>query len=765
MRTKLITYLTLLLLLITSASANFNAYGKTQILANTCTQTQTQLTIKNTENIPQTITLSTKGKIADYARFTTITAQLQPQETKKITVYYDIPCSLEPKTYQLDIYFTGYDIEKQLTQEIIVQKLDSLDLRTKEAEKTTKPGQKTEYTLTLKNPTKLIEKYELSIDETNEDLEIEITPEKTTLKPKEQTQIKITAQPKDNTINGEYTITIRAKTQKTLQEKILPLKLTIENTNIPQIAQGIKTIKTNYEKSAAKLKIKNTGEQTTEYKLTVQGPEWITIEPAAITIQPEEEKEIQLILAPAKETKKGNYEITLKATTQETEYTKKLTIKLKPKTFIEKHPTLSVILAILLAGIITITAGLIHYSKKPSFKRKIKQIKKKIKEKKKKQEKKRKEKEKKKAAEQKKREQEQKKREQELKKKKEKQEQEKRKQKEKEEKERERTQKKIEKEFKKTHHIIAKEHTIKGAKEKTNTPIIILILAMLAVIIASLKILIKNWDYTLLGLIVLATIYLVNKIRKTKTRTKHWKIIRTGKTTKLWKKGITAITPRIRKPIENLKLTVKKTKPIIPPSSNTYQTFEIKTNVKELQEYKITIKTSKKWINTVEEVKLAKLHGHRWQKTNITKTGEDKKHIYYTATTEQGTYAIYGKPLQKTIIIKQTTKPKTAKTTQKTEKTIKKEPTKKIKKIKPKKPRKPVNKTPILITGIILFTILTIISAITMPQEEPPTKGIPTQILSPGKTHILDLNPYFQDPDAEGTLEFTATQTKNIDIK
>ena len=385
MRFKLLSYLLLTLILVVSASADFNAYGQTQVIVDTCMQTQSEVVLKNTGKTPQTITLSTNGKIADYVKFSAITTQLDQGKSKKIKVYYDIPCDLKPKTYTLDLYFTGFETEKELTQEVIVQQLDSLELKTTETTKTIQPGEEAQFFLSLKNPSQLVETYSISI-ENDEKLEVITTEEEKTLQPNETIPLTITAKAKETITTGEFKIIVNIKTEKTLLEKLMPLELTIENSNLLEIAKNVKTIRTDYQKSSAKLTLRNKGEKTASYALLLEGPEWITLETTSLTLESQEEQQITLILDPQDEVKKAEYDLVIKASVGGAEYSKKIIIKLKPKNFFERNTVLTILFILILLSGLTGAVAFVHFSRKPSFKKKLKFFKKKIKEIKKKRE-------------------------------------------------------------------------------------------------------------------------------------------------------------------------------------------------------------------------------------------------------------------------------------------------------------------------------------------------------------------------------------------
>jgi len=562
-----IKFFLLFLLLLISASAEFNAYGETTIQTTPCKQITSNITIQNTEQTDKTYSISIGGTASQYITFSAINFKISAKQAATITTFYNIPCDIRPETYQAEIYFNDGEIEKVLYQEIEITIPDNI-LANITPSQLINPCETAKYELNLYNPADFPEIYTITTTGYN----LHISEPKPILQSKENRKITLKATPEDCTQTGTFPITLKIQTEKSNQQKELLLDFIIKNTDIPEIASGINKIRTDYQDSIAEFTLQNKGDRETTYILSTD-LDWATITPKTITILPGDTATLQLRLTPSDEAI-GNYETTITATVDETgiQYDKTITIKLQPPTFIEKNPAIAIIGAgivlLIILGIISLKKYVKteHYKK---IKQRIKEYQQKIKQKKQEQAKKKAEKIKKKI--------EQHKKQQEIKKAK-------------EEKYKQKIQKQLEKEYKQQYLLIAKKEIKKGTKQN-NISAIIFIIVLLAIILAAWNIIKQNLLYVGIGAGILVILYSIKKIIEHNVITIKRKLAieETPIAAEGWKKGFTNFTIIPKDTIKNLKILIQKIKPKTQPSPYVYQTITIKTNTKTQYDIETTI--------------------------------------------------------------------------------------------------------------------------------------------------------------------------------
>ncbi|MBW3016657.1 PGF-pre-PGF domain-containing protein [Candidatus Woesearchaeota archaeon] len=707
----------LIALLLPSASAEFLAFGDTTINLEPCTATARNITIQNSGQEQAAYSISVDGAGSDYVTFSNINFGLLPGQYTTINTYYNIPCAAKPGSYPLSVYFTDGEIELELPQEIIVSIPDNINLTSTQTSAVIPPCETATYTISLSNPSNFTEIYTITATGHSD---VHVSEKQAVLKPKEQKNIIISVTPEDCTESGIYALTVRFETEKSEQQKEQTLELIIKSTDVPRIAEGTSRIRTDYVDSTAELTIQNTGDRITQYTLGVQGINWATITPETVILNPGQTKTIALRLAPTPETAKGSYPILLTATVEETgiKYSKELIIKLQPPTLLERNPVLLVAIAAIVLAALIFLYIIIRYVRSPHFKesyRKWKERRKQLREKleaiRKAREQKR--------AEQLKKKQEQQKKELE------------RKQAEKE-RIKKQLQREVDKEYKKQYHIVARKDLIIGRAKRNTGKIIAIIFGILLLILIGLfwQVIAPNLEYVAIGIIILVVIYIAKKLSRLTVIKAKWKTLIDKQTTtiKTWKKGISQLGITAKKPINNFKLLIKKTKARISPTPAVYQTILIKTNAPDdAISLKATFTIPKSWIKrklaTPDDVKLGRFT-NSWTTVPLKKTGEDKYNVHYAAEIKPGTYSIYVKPGKK----------------------------------------KPISKKTKIIIGIIAIALIAGIAVILSPQPATIAYGIPSQTWQQNTVHRLDLGRYFTDPDKD-SLTYTATEAKHITIE
>jgi PGF-pre-PGF domain-containing protein len=707
MRRELLFFL--LLIALPSVLADFTAFGETNFNIETCDSTTSNLTLFN-QNGTNSYTIFVDGKGSELITFSTTEFTLNQGQQALIYTYYNVPCDTKPGTYPIDIILTDGELELYLTQELEITVPDSINLTAKTTSEVTTPCQETTYTLNLHNPTNSNEIYHLSSTGKN----VKLSENRIVLEPNEKHEITVTFSLLDCTAFGTYPFTINVNAEKTNQQKTIELETIVKPSDIPELAKNVKTIRTDYVDSTAELTIENKGDRTTTYTLLIEGIDWAEISSESVTLKSGEIKTIQLRLSPEEDTPQGKHKLTFNAIVDETgiQYSKEITINLKPPTFAERNPVLvgGIALGILILAVILVL--LIRYIRTPQFKKKYA----KWKETRAKKKAQREEKRKKLLAqrvEARKRELEARAREAQRQKE-----------------QRERAEKKIErklaKELKKDYHLIAKKDLVIGAKPKKTYKILtIIFLIILALAVFTLAAALwNNKDAVIAGFAILIVIFLAKWLSRFKVIIGKWKYVLAGQrvTLNCWKKGINSLIVIPENAVKNLMVSVRKIKTRTAPAQTVYQTIKIRANAES--KFIATFSVPKKFFkhNKLEDLRLGKYTGKGWTNVSLNKAGEKKNAYFFSAELEEGTYSLYSR-----------TKPKD----------------------------NSLRNTIILAAAIIAIIAFAIF--LRPAQDSPVTVGIPPQTWEAGTIHTLNLSSYFKDPDGDA-LAYKTTGNNHITI-
>jgi PGF-pre-PGF domain-containing protein len=698
------------LFLVSVSAQDFAAFGDTTINAVPCGNTVRNVTIQNTRDVQSTYSLSVGGDASDYVTFSALSFTLEPQQSAIINTFYNIPCDVRPGTYSTDLFFSDGEVEKQLTQDVVIAVPDNLNLTLSQTSAVIAPCETAAYTLSLHNPLNFTEIYNL---QASGHPNVHLSEKTVVLQGNERKDVIVSVTPDDCTQSGTFPLTVSINTDKSSQSKDIALELIIKSTDIPVIAEGVTRIRTGYVDSTADITIENTGDRVTQYTMSVEGAGWASISPAAVSLSPGQTKTLALRLVPTSEVPKGNYVAGIVATVDQTgiRYSKDITLALKPETLFEKNPALFIAIIVVIAAIIAGIYYLVRYLRSPAFKEKMRKMREQREARRKAREQKRAEQLRKKlelqrkAAERKRAELDRVKKQ---------------------------MQSKAEKEIKKDYHLVSKKDLIVGKKNVPKAKIGMLVLGIVVIILLAVlwAVISPNGLYVLIGLVILGVIFAAKKLSRMRVVRACWKNAIEKQTlhVNVWKCGLSLLSITPEKAIKNLKLLARKTRARVAPSAAVYQTIQLKTNVSEdVTSIKATFTISKKWMARknvdLNDIRLARYANQNWSTISFKKSGEDKNVIHITADIDKhGTYSVYARV-----------------------------------------PQKPVSVGSKIMWGFVGVALLVIVAISLTPSGNTVAHGIPPQVWQQDLVHSLDLSNYFKDPDGDA-LTFSVSKTSRIAI-
>jgi len=695
------------LVLLGSVSAqDFFAAGETSLVAQPCSVIQKNLTIQNTRDTLRSYELSVDGSGSDFVTFSQIGFALNPGDSQTVAENVNVPCDTRAGTYDVSVFFSDGEFEKQLDQELNVR-LETLNLTAESTSQVIAPCGVASYNVTVANPANFTERYTISVSGYPD---AHVSEKGLVLRGLEQKDVVVSVIPSDCTDSGSFPLNVDVSAEKSGEEKSLGLEFIITSRDIPIIAPGVSKIRTDYVDSTAELSIENTGDRDTTYKLGVEGVDWASLSVSAITLKPGESQVLRLRLAPTTTVLKGTYPVTVRATVADTDisYTKELTVRLLPPTVFEKNPVPfiggAIVIILLLVGLVF----LVKYLRSSAFKVKYAAWKARVEEKRKVRE----------AAREVKRKADDARKEEERKKKEAQR-----------EKDRERARAQLEREYKKDYHFIARKDFAKGKKSKQQgmLPLVIILAIAVVLVLALWKFIAPNLAYVVLGMVVLLALAVIRKVsRKFVVRAVFRTLLPEHPVSmRVWKRGLSILSVSVEQPTKSVVIEARKKSVKASPSPAVYQSFEFKSNVEA--SYQATLTVPKGWIarkNVAwQDVRLAKYVNQQWKSVPVDRAGEGASAVHFTAKLVPGTYAIFVRPKQKEV----------------------------------------VSRKKIIVAACLIGVALLVAFAFVVSSPQNPSNVIPPQVWKAGTVHELDLSPFFKDPDGDA-LKLSATKAGHITI-
>jgi len=738
----------LFLLVISSVAAveDFTATGTGRILGYACSPAEGEITVFNTGTQQSVFELIAAGPASDWALFVPQSFVLNPGQSQNVQEFFAIPCDAQDA--YLDVAIATEELELVLSQDVVVQTANNLALTPVVYSQTVLPCDPADFSFTLSNPADFAETYRLKLYDAPETATLSDT--KLTIPPGQNETVSITVSPEDCTVSGDFVPVLEVSTEKSRVKAQIEMFLRIKDSDIPEIAKGIVTIRAGFAAQEASFEIFNTGDRTTTYHLRTEGADWISVLPEAVTIQARDRETLKFVLQPTESTPQGTYTLTLTAEVEATGkgYDKEFTIKLKEPSFTDHLFTAYLPFTIggIVLLIILVILAIWGFKKYNSPEMQAKRAEARAERERRSQEKlamkeeKRRQREEEKA-----RKQEEKAHTEE-----EKRAQEEREAKEAERRERElerervRAQKAYDKQLRREHLVVPKEEIVKGirlpGKKLLKLALLLLVLIIIGFGLSFRQAIANNLQAVITGLAVLIVIFILHRVRRSRIVCKRWKLALANKVhvfdTK-WRKGLTQASFTLNTVVEKLMIVTRRRKAsIAPPAEEVYQTFTITPNTEQdvVADARLKFRIKRSWLLrhrvAPSTVRLFRLADDRWQSIVAEPVSTDDKYVYYVADVDGfGEFAIAGKAGKQQRAAA----------------------------------RAGMNWRGISIAVFCIAAIIALVSLGIILPDRTPTVGIPAQVWKQDTQHTLDLGAYFKDPDGD-TLAFSSTRAENMEI-
>ena len=692
----------IVLLFCASVSAEFTAFGPQTLELQPCSFDLRNVTIQNTGTETADYSLSVDGDGADFVTFGALSFALQPTQAVNIPVFYTIPCTTEPDAYPLSIFFSDGETELQLDQDIVVALTETLNVSTTATSLVSSPCQKSVFNFSLHNPSNFTELYNIYANGRDD---LALSEEQTVLTSGQRKLITLTIEPEDCTEYGTYPLEVVFESEKSNHAQTFNLEYISTPTDIPELAPEVTRIKTDYADSTTDLSIKNIGDRTTTYTLSVDGIDWGSIVPAKITLLPGELRKVTLRLVPLPGTPSGQYLVTFNALVDQTQisYDKNFVIMLAEPSLAEENPGLFAGIAAIIIFLLLFFVFFVKALESEKFKRQYVAWKQ------------RREKARTQSfeAREKRRQARLDWRKQEA---------------EKQKKLKEQAKQQVEREIKREYKLVSHKEILRGApikSKKSRAFLWIIFLALLAIVaIALWDYLAPNLPFVIAGIIIVAILIILTWIKRTRMASRRYKLLLPEQTVNLpvWKRGLSQLTISPEQATRNFIVRAHKTKTRVKPSPFVYQTFQLQENAKAETVATFTIPKSLLIRNGVEleSLRIARYTNHSWKTISYEKTGEDRNCVFLRAELTPGTHTIF------------------------------------LKNVKQQRSTWP--------SWVLGIAGLALLGLVVVSLYTPAVSGvIPPQSWKKDTTHQLELSPFFKDPDND-TLVFSATSISNMAI-
>ena len=225
--------------------------------------------------------------------------------------------------------------KKDLSIDINVEKCYALKLELETEEDKVCGGVKKQYNGEIINNGKRESDIELSIKGPNW---VSIDENEFSVSPNDRESFELSADVPANA-KGVFNVIVNAVVKNLLSIKsekklILEVVSKYDCYKADVIADG--KIQNDYSNIYVPIKIRNSGVKQADYEISLEAPDWISIEPKKLTVNPEQLGNLNLNINPDADVKEGNYPIKINVKSDDIAYPKNIVVVLSKKQFLKE---------------------------------------------------------------------------------------------------------------------------------------------------------------------------------------------------------------------------------------------------------------------------------------------------------------------------------------------------------------------------------------------------------------------------------------------
>ncbi|MEW6295040.1 MAG: hypothetical protein AB1467_01950 [Candidatus Diapherotrites archaeon] len=293
-----------------------------------CQTTQEIFNLCNDTGGTQIYSVYTTGEQSAWMQLRPLKLSLQPNECADIYAFITPPCYSNAGNYTIGVEAKASDITRKEFSLSVLQG-HTLDLSIDQEAKEGFQCEKKNYSLNIKNTGRFDERVKLSVTGIPSDWFL-LDSELPIILKGETMQVNLSVQAPCNAELKEYNFTAKAEILNSDFSTERNLSYIIRNgqevlVSLPESIQACKDAETKGE-----IEIKNNGMQAEKLSLSLNAPNWITLNTSTISLNPNESKKIELTLKENdQEEKSYDLEFTAKSSKFNLSYTKKALVELK----------------------------------------------------------------------------------------------------------------------------------------------------------------------------------------------------------------------------------------------------------------------------------------------------------------------------------------------------------------------------------------------------------------------------------------------------
>ncbi|MBD3318834.1 PGF-pre-PGF domain-containing protein [Candidatus Woesearchaeota archaeon] len=320
---KLTTLLLITVLLfptVMALSEDFQASGPDVIPVYSCSPAESVLYVSNTGAVTSVYSVFQDGPASSFATLDYPTFTLLPGQTAALKNSFATPCTGEETFSLVTTIRTSFGLQKTLEQTVSALIPDNVDSSLLPEKSEVRPCHTGTFTLSVHNPINFNETYLISASSS---LEVQLSNEQVTVAPGQTKNVTVTMQPEQCTFYGDVPLEVTVMGQNSGVVKKHEALLTVLKSYIPEIVVSRTSYTNYYEEQWIPVEITNIGDEDAGYEIMVQGADFVTAQPATLSVAGGQTESVVLYADPSNETAAGEYDITvtLKVLETGTQYT------------------------------------------------------------------------------------------------------------------------------------------------------------------------------------------------------------------------------------------------------------------------------------------------------------------------------------------------------------------------------------------------------------------------------------------------------------